>query len=522
MKNYIKYTTIILSCCLLTGMTGCTDKFEEYNTNPHAPTQEQMKGDNAGTVSILASMMPVFVQGQQNLSQYIDQMVGAEYGGMIANINPWTGYNTYTYNPEDNWTSQPFQNILPQVYSQYNQLKDLTNGEGVAFRMAQLMRIFATLRLNECYGPVPYSKISDSFEGVAYDKEEDLFNYLFTDLDVVIEELKAASVTSHVVSSLATPDYIYQGDILKWAKFANTLKLRMAIRIVNVNPSLAKQKAEEAANDAIGFISSPSEAAWSRYNDGMNPLYRSGETWNGGEHRASANIVIYMNGYSDPRRQAYFTLASDGTFAGARNGVQQNAASFTGYQNSCSHVLLSETDPQLVMSAAESWFLRAEGALRGWNMGGTPQSLYEQGVKISMDEHGTSIGNYLEVSEGPTNYIDITGKSSMQPAPSTISPKWDDTVSQEVNLERILVQKWIANFPNGWETWSDFRRTGYPRFIPIANNLSNDGVTSTRGMRRLPYPMEERNTHADNYYDAVSLLGGSDTGATDLWWAKKN
>ena len=518
-----KYPAYILSSGMfLICAVGCTDKFEEYNTNPHAPTQEQMKGDNAGTISILTSMMPVFVQGQQNLSQYIDQMIGAEYGGMIANINPWTGYNTYTYNSEDSWTSQPFQSILPQVYSQYNQLKDLTNGEGVAFQMAQLMRIFATLRLNECYGPVPSSRIIDSYEGVAYDKEEHLFNYLFEDLDVVIDELKAAAVTNSVVSSLAPGDFVYQGDISKWVKFANTLKLRMSIKIANANPSLAKQKAEEAVNDAVGFIASPADAAWSKYNDGMNPFYRSGETWNGGEHRVSANIVIYMNGYSDPRRPLYMTTASNGTYAGARNGVQQNAASFTNYQNSCSHVLLNETDPQLVMSASESWFLRAEGALRGWNMGGTAQSLYEQAIQVSMDERGADIGNYLTVTSSPSNYTDITGKSAAQSAPTSISPKWDNAAGMESNLERILVQKWIANFPNGWETWSDFRRTGYPKFMPVANNLSTDGVTSTRGMRRLPYPMEERNTNADNYSDAVSLLGGPDTGATDLWWAKKN
>ena len=85
-----------------------------------------------------------------------------------------------------------------------------------------------------------------------------------------------------------------------------------------------------------------------------------------------------------------------------------------------------------------------------------------------------------------------------------------------------MVQKWIGNFPNGWETWADVRRTGYPKFFPTATNRSTAGVSSQRGMRRLPYPDSEFNTNEANVKAAQQLLDGPDTGATDLWWAKKN
>lgn len=91
-----------------------------------------------------------------------------------------------------------------------------------------------------------------------------------------------------------------------------------------------------------------------------------------------------------------------------------------------------------------------------------------------------------------------------------------------MNLERILVQKWIANFPNGWETWADIRRTGYPKHFQVVNNLNTDGVSKERRMRRLPFPESEYNTNAANVKAAVSMLGGADNSATDLWWAKKN
>ena len=82
------------------------------------------------------------------------------------------------------------------------------------------------------------------------------------------------------------------------------------------------------------------------------------------------------------------------------------------------------------------------------------------------------------------------------------------------------MQKWLANFPNGWETWADIRRTGYPKHFPVVNNLNTDGVNSQRGMRRLPFPQSEYNTNAANVKAAAAMLGGADTGATDLWWAK--
>lgn len=516
-KIYKRSALLLSAGLLLSGVSACTDKFEEFNTNPHAPTQDQMKGDNAGTISILSSMMPVFIQGQQNSSQMIDQMYGSEYGGMIANINPWSGTNSYTYNAPNNWTSSPFNDILPQIYSQYNQLKELTGGEGLAYQLAQLMRIVGTLRVAECYGPTPYSQVGTSYEGVAYDSESDLYANIISDLETLVEELFLASTSDG--SSFAAADFVYGGNIAKWAKYANTLRLRTAMRIVNANATLAQQTAEKAVAHAAGLIETPDEAAWSSYNDGTNPFYRACTDW--GDMRVSGNLSCYLNGFNDPRTSKYLTEVN-GQYVGARNGYSQTASTFSGYQNNTSQLNLAPLDPLIVMSASESFFHRAEGALRGWNMGGTAQSFYEQGVQVSMNERGASIGSYLSVTSGPSTYTDPTGRSSYNTTLSSVCPQWNASAGFEANLERIIVQKYLANFPNGWETWTDIRRTGYPKFMPIPNNLNSDGVTATRGMRRLPYPMNERNTNLANYNDAVRMLGGPDTGATDLWWAKKN
>ena len=155
-------------------------------------------------------------------------------------------------------------------------------------------------------------------------------------------------------------------------------------------------------------------------------------------------------------------------------------------------------------------------------MNGSARSLYEEGVKTSMEERGVSDDYYLYSTNRPAYYNDPTNSSYSQQPLSTVCPRYDESAGDEVNLERILVQKWIANFPNGWETWADIRRTGYPKHFQVVNNLSTDGVSKERRMRRLPFPESEYNTNAANVKAAVSMLGGADNSATDLWWAKKN
>lgn len=503
---------------LLLGAAGCTDKFEEFNTNPKAPTMDQMEGDFSYTATLIGNMIPVVAIGQENDYQMNNQMIGCEYGRMTSASNNWGTDGMFAnYNPRLGWQGYLFNNLMPNyMYTPFFKIRDTSNGEGLVYHWANLLRIFGTVRVSDCYGPTPFSMVGggDSYS-VAYDDMPDLYNAMFEELDASIEALKSAA-GSGTNSTFANTDYVYHGDISKWVKFANTLKLRMALRIVNPNPALAKQKAEEAVNDVGGLISDPSDAAWSDNIPGGNALNKVTAIW--GEGRISADITSYMNGYSDPRLEKYAKPASDGSYTGARSGKYHYTDGFSDY----SLTIYESTDKLLSISASESWFLRAEGALRGWNMGGTAKELYEQGVTVSMQERGAAIGNYLESEATPANYTALEDASLNIAAQSTICPKYDENADFETNLERIIVQKWLGNFPNGWESWADFRRTGYPKWFPVVNNLSTDGVTSARGMRRIPFPQSEFNTNEANVKAAIQMLGGPDTGATDLWWAKKN
>lgn len=519
-----KIKAYIVSITAIALLTNCTGQFEDFNRNLYGPTSGDMLGDNVETGVLIQAMIPAIVQGQQNNSQMIDQMIGLEYGGHAAMINPWGGTNYYTYNPPVGWSGNTFDTTMPQIYTNFFQIKKKTDGKGVVYAWAQILRVAASLKISDCYGPIPYSKITGNDFAVSYDNMEELYNAMFDDLDEAIITLEAALASGANVSSLKNFDYVYSGDFTKWVKYANSLKLRMAIRIANTSANaLAQQKAEEAVGDIIGVMKAAGDAAYSTFSDGMNPFYRAEYTWgNGdGEFRASANITSYMNGYKDPRLAIYFENSSSGTFNGARNGVKQTPESFAKFQQTYSKMKIGEMDPLLVMSAAEVYFLRAEGKLRNWNMGEgkSAKDLYEEGIRISMEEKKATIGNYSSSTAKPGNYTDTSYGCT---ANSTVCPKWNEgSDAYEENLERIMIQKWIATYPSGWETWADVRRTGYPKLFPIVNNENASVIRTDRGMRRLPYPQSEYNTNKTNVDAAVAMLGGVDTGATDLWWAKK-
>lgn len=522
--NISRYTGLACAALLLTAATGCTSKFEEFNTNPYAPTQGEMNGDNAATKSLIVNAMAALVQVQENNSQMVDQMVGNEYGGMTACLNPWgNSGNTYTYDTRSGWLGQTYEIMFPQVYTPYFQIRDMTEGKGFVYQWAQVLRIYATLRVSDTYGPVPYSQVTGHDYTVPYDDMPTLYKAMFADLDEAISVMTGIVNSGSDLSSLADADVIYGGDFQKWLRMANTLKLRMAIRICNADPTLAQAKAEEAV--AAGVFAGAEDAAWRGY-EKTNPLYMASVQWNGGEFRVSANVTSYLNGYEDPRLPVYVTKVKVGdqeVYNGVRNGIFQSQASFSAYQ-AFSNVNLTQFQKNLAISAAEAYFLRAEGAVRGWNMGGSARDLYEQGVRVSMAERGIAAGvdTYLASTNTPADYTDSYNAGRSATATTAVCPAWDESATQEVKLERIMIQKWLANFPNGWETWCDVRRTGYPKLFPVVDNRNTDGVTATRGIRRMPYGQSEYNTNEANVRAAVGMLGGPDTGATDLWWAKKN
>lgn len=510
-----------LTAGLAIAATGCTNSYEDYNSNPYAVTKDEMERDAYSLRSAMVNLESWVIPTDVNCNQFTECLCGGSYGGYISDSNSgFAGKNFAQYSPENGWDRVIFNDLIPKYFIYANAVNEATE-DVVPRAVAQIIKVAGIHRVTEAYGPIPYSKVGQNGEITApYDSQQDVYNLMFAQLDSAITTLTA----NRTADFSSKADKVYSGKVENWIKFANSLRLRLAMHISKADPSKARQEAEAAVNQEVGVMTSNADNAEMTLSS-TNPFEVIMYEYNGGDSRVSADITTYMNGYNDPRREAMFTqttFSGDNVtngYYGLRSGIAiPDGATAHAYSN----YNVKTGTPLLWMNAAEVAFLRAEGALKGWNMGGTAKEFYEQGVRLSFEQWGVSgADKYLaDNTSTPATYVDPAGLNTYTGATSTITIAWDDAASAQTNLERIITQKWIANFPLGLEAWTEYRRTGFPRLMPVVVNNSGGVVSTARGARRLYYPQEERINNLTNYNHGVELLGGADNMATDLWFAK--
>jgi hypothetical protein len=233
-----------------------------------------------------------------------------------------------------------------------------------------------------------------------------------------------------------------------------------------------------------------------------------------------------LKGYEDPRLGEYFLPAKNSdTYEGLRNGL--TAAQLGEAENKAdanSHVGARWTaagveSPQNIISTAEAYFLRAEGALNGWAMNGTPKDLYESGIKSSLNQWGitdaSSVNNYLASSNTPMAPDDYLNSPALTDVPVAFS------ATEAIQREQIAVQKWLALFPDGIEAWADLRRSDALVLYPVANSDNPDLTDpSSQTIKRLTFLLVEQQLNEPEMEHAIQLLGGPDKITTPLWWDK--
>jgi hypothetical protein len=318
-------------------------------------------------------------------------------------------------------------------------------------------------------------------------------------------------------SALKAYDVVYGGDFKKWVKFANSLKLRMAMRIAFVDPVNAQKYALEAINHPIGVIEANDENA--EIDNDTNSLWVMWGPY--ADTRAAAEITTYLKGYNDPRLSKYFVPAEEtDDYRGMRVGIVIPSHDWACKNFSVPNI--AEKAPTLWMCAAEVAFLKAEAAAYwGW-IGDDAETLYNQGISLSFAQWGAgdAAAYANDDTSMPNGYTDDPNYTAG--APSTITIKWDNAATNEEKLERIITQKWIAIYPLGHEAWAEKRRTGYPRFFDIPVVTNTDQTLKTRGASRIPYGIDELRNNAQNYNAALNMgLGGRDDYGTRLWWDVK-
>lgn len=522
MTQYKKTLLVTGLGCLLFG-SSCTSKFESYNQDPYGATKEQMARDGYSFRSAMQNIQASVIPIQPNTSQFTECLLGGTYGGYLSDSNGgFNGKNFAQYNPEEGWNKVLFVDQISSIMINYNEVKASTL-EPVPLAIALVNKVMGMHRIVDAYGPIPYTHVGADKKIVApYDTQEQAYDRMFAELDEAIKVLTENKAT--MINPAADP--VYGGSVLKWLRLANSLKLRLAMRLRNVSPAKAQAHAEAAVNHPDGVITTNTELA-AFTPAATNPFYIVMYQWNNGDSRISADLTSYMNGYADPRREkmftpSTFTSATNG-FIGLRSGVQIPS---NGTEKQYANYKLEPKTAVIWMTPAEVAFLCAEGRLYNWNTGSkSAKEYYEEGITLSFEQWGASgAATYIaDDSKTPQRHTDpVNASFSATTAPATVKIAWDTTGNQELNLEQIITQKWIANFPLGLEAWSEYRRTGYPRLMTSPVNNSN-GVVTERGPRRLAYPQTERSDNSANYITAVTtMLKGADNMGTDVWWAKKN
>jgi hypothetical protein len=531
LKNIVLYLLVIA----LFEISSCTGKFEEYNTSNTGLSQEQLNADFNYIGGLFPSVQEAYTVRNMNPMLFNDYFVGASFGGYLASNAPNPRYGNYQMNMPA-WDVNHIFNVgYNSIMAPILEIKRRGTPTVAPdfWAIAKILKVAGMARITDYYGPIPYSQYGLGGTSVTYDKQEDVYNSFFTDLDSAVIVLKNYIAKYPSVKPFKNFDEIYAGDYNNWIRYANTLRLRLAMHIVKRDPAKAKLMAEKAVSE--GVMTANSHNASFTPVSGNSLVVAALEFIN---VMSNAAIITYMDGYKDSRISKYFGFSNitgyKDKYVGIRNGADIKVRQLN-YSNIVPNPLLRQT-PMLIMVSAEAYFLRAEGALRGWNMGGgTAKEFYESGIKASFEQYGvtTAATAYIgDATSTPANYVDPVYPVNSITALSAITVKWDDNISIEQKLEKIITQKWIAIFPDGTEAWTTFRRTGYPKLFPVVVNNSAGLISTEIQIRRQPYPITEANNNPSGYASGISLLNsekgasapgettntGNDTGGTRLWW----
>lgn len=534
-----KYIVGVLALSLF---TACD--FQKVNTNEFEllPEEGLMDGISIGG-PITAMQKCVFPVGTQadgtsvaNRYQTAYNLAADCWSGYFGQNNNWGGPNNLNYFLKDGWVASSYTESYSTVVPLWQDLKGKTETQfPEVFALAQILKISAWHKATDMFGPIPYKEAGKGLITVPYDSQEEVYKAMFKELSDAIEVLTKYADNGNS-KLLPNADAVYAGDVHKWVVYANSLMLRLAMRVYYADAALSKKYALQAVNHSYGVMKTKDDEA--KMERGASLEFKNNldvliNQYN--ECRMGSSMLAYLGGYQDPRLPKFFntstvsqavTVGTYGKYSGVPTG--HDVSSNDAFRDS-SRPAITSTTPTYWMRASEVYFLLAEAALRGFAVGGTAESLYEKGIEMSFEENGiasSEVADYMSSGLKPSAYsfhLTNPGVNVDVPAVTEATTAWSGT--DEEKLEKIMIQKWIALYPNGQEAWSEYRRTGYPKLHSAISNYSNGEVDSEVGIRRMRFPTNKSTSAEDiaNLESARKLLrGGLDKAGTRLWWDNKN
>ena len=426
-----------------------------------------------------------------------------------------------------------------------------------------LMYDFSAIEVADIYGPIPYAdyKANKQDYPFYYDDVETVYNTVEANIDTIVACFKhfagkpewykdAVQEQLYECSGFLAQDRDVTGrtGFDTWIRFANSLKLRMAMRMVKVDPEKARRWAEEAVasgvmqsrEDEVGYdpaiigVSNSLQSIWNSWGDGamtasMESLLMSlGHPYAKYIFAKNGNdLVDEATGEVTPANTRLCGIPSG---IGCGEGQAFGANKYPGYSKFQDMAIVDAPVPLMKYSEVE--FLLSEAALRGWGVPGTAQQHYEAGILNAnlntnpynefdgVGKYDREMPEYMAREEAlPYTYVDPLGKVGPWESVTKIGVKWNEGDDRETKLEKIITQKYIALFPNSFEAWAEMRRTGYPRMFPVLNPQEGDGSLAPGDMiRRIPFWGQEQQDLNDITASGLGSLGGPDQQATRLWW----
>ncbi|MBW4762432.1 RagB/SusD family nutrient uptake outer membrane protein [Prevotella melaninogenica] len=534
-----KYIVGVLALSLF---TACD--FQKVNTNEFEllPEEGLMDGISIGG-PITAMQKCVFPVGTQadgtsvaNRYQTAYNLAADCWSGYFGQNNNWGGPNNLNYFLKDGWVASSYTESYSTVVPLWQDLKGKTETQfPEVFALAQILKISAWHKATDMFGPIPYKEAGKGLITVPYDSQEEVYKAMFKELSDAIEVLTKYADNGNS-KLLPNADAVYAGDVHKWVVYANSLMLRLAMRVYYADAALSKKYALQAVNHSYGVMKTKDDEA--KMERGASLEFKNNldvliNQYN--ECRMGSSMLAYLGGYQDPRLPKYFntstvsqavTVGTYGKYSGVPTG--HDVSSNDAFRDS-SRPAITSTTPTYWMRASEVYFLLAEAALHGFAVGGTAESLYEKGIEMSFEENGiasSEVADYMSSGLKPSAYSFHLTNPSVNvdvPAVTEATTAWSGT--DEEKLEKIMIQKWIALYPNGQEAWTEYRRTGYPKLHSVVTNYSNGEIDSEVGIRRMRFPTNKSTSAEDiaNLESARKLLrGGLDKAGTRLWWDNKN
>ena len=455
-------------------------------------------------------------------------------------------YHTYDY--PNGYYGGPLgesQKLFPQLYHAYFFAESHGNPEWKA--IAQILYAYSMHELVDFFGVIPYNdyrKLKET-NPLEYLSCEDTYKAIFTDLEEAIATLKEKKPSAEMLKRVEGEKEGYsKGDWKNWVRFANSIRLRMALNMVKVNPGDAQTIAESAANDEIGLLTEDFGLPTDNGSTYQHPLHKISAEWE--DSRLGASLENIMKRYNNPLLEVWFS--KNGAVINSKTSGKKTldvAKECVGMRQGCSvdpspaengYKAFSKFQvkymPRNFFKVTEVLFLLSEAKLRNWNVGGTSaKDFYEQGIRKVFEENGLSgaADAYLKQTAANTK---IVYKDYYQPEFSEtdqtrgvqVGVKWDEGDSDEVKLEKSVTQKYIANFPQSAEAWTTFRRTGYPRLFPVVEevngvprNWPDKSFDNELQIRRIPFGESTSNEQV-NIPNIEVALGGDNTAGTRVWW----